>query len=73
MRIQDFPGFVPNLSEKKYLEALDNRIQDRINFIKNKEIELCGRDALPKEALEALVKMKESIYSHIDLKHVVNI
>ena len=73
MQIQEIPGFVPNLSDKKYLEALNNRIQDRINFIKNKEIELCGRDALPKEALGALVKMKESIYSHIDLKHVVNI
>ena len=73
MQIQELAGFVPNLSDKKYLEALNNRIQDRINFIKNKEIELCGRDALPKEALEALVKMKESIYSHIDLKHVVNI
>ena len=73
MQIQELAGFIPNLSDKKYLEALNNRIQDRINFIKNKEIELCGRDALPKEALEALVKMKESIYSHIDLKHVVNI
>ena len=47
--------------------------EEYANFIKNKEIELCGRDALPKEALEALVKMKESIYSHIDIKHVVNI
>ena len=73
MQIQEIPGFVPNLSDKKYFDALNNRIQDRINFIKNKEIELCGRDALPKEALEALVKMKESIYSHIDIKHVVNI
>ena len=73
MQIQEIPGFVPNLSDKKYFDALNNRIQDRINFIKNKEIDLCGRDALPKEALEALVKMKESIYSHIDLKHVVNI
>ena len=64
MKIQLISGFEPDFNNDIYLESLESRIQDRINFIAKNEKELEGRDALPKEALEALTKLKESIFNN---------
>ena len=64
MQIQIIAGFEPDFNDASYIKSLHSRIEDRIDFLVNKEKELEGRDALPKEALNAINKVKESVIIH---------
>jgi len=54
IKILDWPGFKANLDETEYRSEFTKRIADRIAFVRSRETELGGADALPPDALEAL-------------------
>lgn len=54
MHLEDFDASFTN---KEYAEQFVKRMQDRINFIKSREIEKNGMDKLPPDALEALERV----------------
>lgn len=54
IEIMQLEGFEANFEDKNYAEQFKKRMQDRIGFIKSREIEKAGLDKLPSDALEAL-------------------
>jgi phosphoenolpyruvate carboxykinase (ATP) len=61
IEIFEIEGFIPNMKDKTYVTALKNRMNDRIEFIKSRETFKEGKDKLPKDALEALLKVISKI------------
>ena len=55
--IFEWEGFVPDLNNADYKEALKARMNDRVNFVKSKETVKDGYDKLPADALAALEKV----------------
>lgn len=54
IEIMDIEGFDTSFSNKEYAQQFIARMNDRIEFIKSRETEKAGKDALPTDALEAL-------------------
>lgn len=54
IEIYEWEGFIPNLDDPNYKEALKARINDRIHFIQQCHTAKDGFDRLPPDALEAL-------------------
>ncbi|MBF8982736.1 phosphoenolpyruvate carboxykinase (ATP) [Lutibacter sp. B2] len=61
IEILEIDGFVPEMNNKKYMQELLERMEDRIEFIESRNVEKEGRDRLPEEATEALKKMAKEI------------
>ena len=57
IEIYNWEGFVPDLTDKNYVEQLKARMQDRANFVKSRETFKGGYDKLPADALEAIEKV----------------
>lgn len=57
IQIMEVEGFVPNLTDAAYVDQLQKRMQDRVEFIQSRETEKGGFDKLPTDALEALQKV----------------
>lgn len=57
IEIFNWEGFVPDLTDKEYVEQLKARMQDRVNFVKSRETVKGGYDKLPEDALEAIEKV----------------
>lgn len=54
IEIMDIDGFDASFSNKEYAQQFVARMNDRIEFVKSRETEKAGKDALPADALEAL-------------------
>lgn len=63
IEIMNWEGFVPNLSDKDYVEQLKARMQDRLNFVKSREEAKGGFDKLPDDAVEAIQKVVDEANS----------
>jgi len=61
IEIMDIEGFVPNFNDEIYKNQLKQRMVDRADFIKSREIEKSGFDKLPKEALDAILNVIDEI------------
>ena len=60
IEVLEWPGFIPDFDDPEYVATLKARMQDRVNFIKDKNKSKGGFDKLPADALEALENiMKE--------------
>ncbi|WZL72564.1 phosphoenolpyruvate carboxykinase (ATP) [Clostridiaceae bacterium 35-E11] len=57
MEILQIEGFIPDMKDKVYIDELQQRIQDRIEFIESRDIERGGLDRLPQEASKILRKL----------------
>lgn len=57
IQIMEIEGFVPNLQDAEYVEQLQKRMQDRVEFIKSCDTLKGGFNKLPADALEALEKV----------------
>lgn len=57
IEIMEIEGFVPDLSDKNYIDQLQKRMQDRVNFVASCDTAKGGFDKLPSDALEALQKV----------------
>ena len=57
IEIMDWDGFVPDLADKSYTEALKSGMVTRVNAVKDFSTKKSGYDALPEEALAALEKI----------------
>lgn len=54
IQVMDVEGFVTSFSDRKYAEQFKARMNDRLNFVKSRDIEKGGLDKLPNDALDAL-------------------
>jgi phosphoenolpyruvate carboxykinase (ATP) len=59
----ELEGFIPNLEDENYVEQLQKRMQDRVDFIKSRDTEKGGFDKLPADALEALQKVVDEAHT----------
>ncbi len=57
IEIMEVEGFVPDFSDKNYVDQLQKRMQDRVDFVASRDTEKGGFDKLPADALEALKKV----------------
>ena len=57
IEIMEIEGFIPNFEDEAYVDQLQKRMQDRVDFIQSRETEKGGFDKLPADALEALQKV----------------
>ena len=57
IEIMELEGFVPDFSDQAYVDQLQKRMQDRVDFVASRDTEKGGFDKLPLEALEALKKV----------------
>lgn len=63
IEIFNWEGFVPNLSDDNYVAQLKARMQDRVNFVKSREVVKGGFDKLPDDALESIEKVVKELNS----------
>ena len=63
IEIMELEGFIPNLEDENYVEQLQKRMQDRVDFIKSRDTEKGGFDKLPADALEALQKVVDEAHT----------
>ncbi|MFK4785251.1 phosphoenolpyruvate carboxykinase (ATP) [Fusobacterium sp. MFO224] len=63
IEIFEIEGFIPDMTDKKYVQALKDRMDDRVEFIKSRETFKEGKDKLPKDALDALIKVVSKLNS----------
>ncbi len=54
IEIMDIDGFDASFADKDYADQFVKRVQDRIEFVKSREVEKAGLDRLPDDALDAL-------------------
>lgn len=57
IEIFEWEGFTPDLKDTNYTKALKARMNDRVNFVKERETAKGGYDRLPDDALEALTRV----------------
>lgn len=57
IQIMEIEGYVPDFSDKSYVEQLQKRMQDRVNFVESRNTAKAGFDKLPEDALAALQKV----------------
>ena len=63
IEIMNWEGFIPDLSDKSYIEQLKARMLDRLNFVKSREEVKGGFDKLPEDAVEAIQKVVDEANS----------
>ncbi len=61
MEIMEWDGFVPDLNDSSYREALENAMKSRVDAVCGFRDDNEGYDALPEEALAALEKIVEEV------------
>lgn len=61
IEIFNWPGFVPDFASGDYVAQLKARMQDRIDFVRSRDIEKGGYDKLPSDALEAIEKVVKEV------------
>lgn len=54
-------GFIPDMKNPEYLAQLKARMQDRVNFVKERNTIKGGFDKLPEEALHAIQKVVDEL------------
>lgn len=54
MELMPVPGFVPDFSNEAYRTQFINRMNDRLKFVKSRETEKGGVDALPQDAVHSI-------------------
>ena len=57
IEIFEWEGFVPDLSDKAYIEQLKARMQDRLNYVTNLDEAEGGFNKLPEDAAAAIKKV----------------
>ncbi|MCI9174903.1 MAG: phosphoenolpyruvate carboxykinase (ATP) [Lachnospiraceae bacterium] len=57
IEIFEWEGFVPDLSDKEYVEQLKARMQDRLNYVTNLDEAEGGFNKLPEDAAAAIKKV----------------
>ena len=57
IEIFEWDGFVPDLSNKEYVEQLTARINDRLTYVKNLDTAQSGYNKLPEDAAAALQRV----------------
>lgn len=57
IEIFEWEGFVPDLSDKAYVEQLQARMQDRLDYVKNLDEAEGGFNKLPEDAAAAIQKV----------------
>ncbi|MDO4170403.1 MAG: phosphoenolpyruvate carboxykinase (ATP) [Lachnospiraceae bacterium] len=57
IQVLEWPGFTADFDDPEYVDTLKARMQDRVNFVKDKNKSKGGFDKLPDDALEALEKI----------------
>ncbi len=61
MEFMEVPGFVPDFANWTYKQQFTNRMNDRLAFIKSRDTEKGGIDALPPDALRAIENVITSL------------
>ena len=61
IEIMDWEGFVPDLNDPEYKNALKNAMQNRVDAVEGFSTKKDGYDKLPDEALAALKKLVEAL------------
>lgn len=61
IEIFEWEGFVPDLNDPSYVEALKARMNDRLEFVKSRDTFKGGFDKLPADALEAIQKVIDEL------------
>ena len=61
MYTMNVEGFIPDFDDEIYVEALRNGMKRRFDYISGLQSVKAGRDELPSEAAEVMVKIIESI------------
>jgi len=61
IEIMDWEGFVPNLDDAEYKEALKGAMQNRVDAVKGFAEKNSGYDKLPDEALAAVQKLVDAL------------
>ena len=61
IQIMDIEGFDTSFANNDYAKQFKARMNDRVEFVKSREIEKVGRDKLPDDALEALTSVIREI------------
>lgn len=61
IQIMDIEGFDTSFANNDYAKQFKARMNDRVEFVKSREIEKAGRDKLPDDALEALTSVIREI------------
>ena len=61
IELLEWEGFVPDFEDEEYLKTLKARMQDRVNFVEERNKKKGGFDKLPADALEALQKIMEEL------------
>ena len=63
IEIMEWDGFVPDLTDKDYIKALDNAMKSRLSAVEGFRDDNEGYDALPQEALDAMKKLVDEVES----------
>ena len=63
IEIFEWEGFVPDLSDKAYVEQLQARMQDRLDYVKNLDEAEGGFNKLPDDAAAAIQKVVDQAKS----------
>lgn len=61
LEIMEIEGYVPDFNDSEYKNQFEDRMKDRVEFIKSRETAKGGFDKLPAEALEAIEKVISEI------------
>ena len=59
LEVMNIPGFEVDGANWTYKQQFFNRMNDRVNFVKSRDVEKGGMDALPPDALSALLRVIE--------------
>ena len=62
IEIMEIEGFIPDLHDAAYVEQLQNRMKDRVQFIQSRDEAKGGFDKLPCDALDALQKVVDQAH-----------
>lgn len=57
IEIMELEGFIPDMSDKTYIELLKARMQERVDFVESRNTYKNGYDKLPEDALQSLKKL----------------
>nr|WP_259459443.1 hypothetical protein [Mesotoga sp. HF07.pep.5.2.highcov] len=61
LEIMFIEGFLPDLSDESYKKLLRERLVDRYNFLRSREVERGGFDRLPQEAVESISSLMKIV------------
>ncbi len=61
IEILPWEGFIPDMNDPEYIAQLKARMQDRVNFVKERDTVKGGFDKLPEDALAAIQKVVDEL------------